>query len=112
MKTLFVIVLTAFTTDAIAQPKPVKIVFDITSSDTLTHQTVMRHVSGMAAAYPQSTFEVVIYGGALPMVIGEKSTVAKSIKKLGNNPNVSFKVCQQTMNRYNVVKSQLIGNVG
>jgi intracellular sulfur oxidation DsrE/DsrF family protein len=105
----FVFTILAF--EAMSQAKPVKIVFDITSSDTLAHQAVMRHVSGMAAAYPQSTFEVVIYGGALPMVIKNKSSVAKGIQKLENNPNVSFKVCQVTMDRYNVTKAQLIGNV-
>ena len=49
-----------------SQEKPVKIVFDVTSADTLTHQTVLRHVSSMAKAYPQSTFEVVIYGEHYP----------------------------------------------
>jgi len=95
-----------------AQTKPVKIVFDVTSADTLTHQAVLRHVSGMAAAYPQSTFEVVVYGSAMPMFVKGKSTVTKSIQKLASNPNVSFKVCEQTMERYKVDKSQLVTNVG
>ena len=95
-----------------AQTKPVKIVFDVTSSDTLTHQAVLRHVSGMAKAYPQSTFEVVIYGGALPMVMKSKSSVAKGIQKLENNSNVSFKVCEETMKRYSVDKTQLLPTVG
>src|SRR5260221_4920138 len=89
---------------SIAQTKPVKIVFDVTSADTLTHQAVMRHVSGMAAAYPQSVFEVVVYGSAMPMFVKGKSTVSKSIQKLASNPNVSFKVCEQTMERYKVDK--------
>ena len=97
---------------ALAQTKPVKIVFDVTSADTLTHQAVMRHVSVMAAAYPQSTFEVVVYGSAMPMVVKGKSTISKAIQKLEANPNVSFKVCEQTMARYKVDKSQLVGNVG
>src|SRR6266704_129706 len=87
---------------AMAQAKPVKIVFDVTSSDTLTHQAVMRHVSGMAAAYPQSTFEVVVYGSAMPMFVKGKSTVSKAIQKLESNPHVSFKVCEQTMERYKI----------
>ena len=69
----------------VSQTKPVKIVFDITAKDTLVHQTTLRHVSGMAKAYPDSKFEVVIYGGALPMVVKGQSTVAKSIQALENN---------------------------
>jgi hypothetical protein len=91
-----------------AQTKPVKIVFDVTSQDTLIHQATLRHVSGMAKAYPQSIFEVVIYGGAISMVQNGKSTVAKNMKLLENNPNVSFKVCEETMKRYNITKAQLL----
>ena len=102
----------AFSFIASAQTKPVKIVFDVTSSDTLVHQAALRHVSEMAKAYPQSSFEVVVYGGAMPMFVTGKSTVSKAILKLESNPNVSFKVCEQTMVRYKVDKSQLVKNVG
>ena len=97
---------------ASAQPKPVKIVFDITSGDTLIHQTALRHVTMMSAAYPQSEFEVVIYSGAIDMVLKEKSTVALAIQKLESNPRVSFKVCEATMKRHNVDKSKLLPKVG
>lgn len=94
-----------------AQTKPVKILFDITSKDTLTQQTVVRHVSGMAKSYPDAELEVVIYGGALPMVVAGKSSVAKGIAQLGTNKNVSFKVCEVTMKRYNVDKAQLLPGI-
>jgi intracellular sulfur oxidation DsrE/DsrF family protein len=96
---------------SLAQQKPVRIVFDVTSKDTLIHQAAMRHVSGMAKAYPDSKFEVVIYGGALPMFLKDQSTVSKSIAALAGNKNVSFKVCEVTMKRYNVERSQLLPNV-
>lgn len=111
MKTLLAIVCVLTSLCASAQAKPVKIVFDVTSGDTLTHQAVMRHVSEMAKAYPQSSFEVVVYGNAMPMLVKGKSTVAKAIQKLETNSNVSFKVCEMTMARYKVDKSQLFANV-
>lgn len=109
---MLTIALTLVACGAMAQSKRVKIVFDVTSSDTLTHQAVIRHVSGMAKSYPQSTFEVVIYGGALPMVLKNKSSVAQGIQKLNSNPNVSFKVCEETMKRFGVDKTQLLPTVG
>lgn len=99
----------AFT--VLSQSKPVKVVFDITSKDTLAHQTVLRHVSLMAAAYPESQFEVVVYGSALPMVVKDKSTIEKGLTALTPNKNVSFRACATTMKRYNVDKSQLIPGV-
>lgn len=106
---LFLVVLA---TSVWSQAKPAKIVFDITSKDTLDHQTVMRHVSLMAKAYPESQFEVVVYGGALPMFLKDKSTVAKGIEELSINKNVSFKACEGTMKRYNADKSMLVPGVG
>lgn len=94
------------------QEKPVRIVFDITSKDTATHAAVVRHVTGMAKAYPQSSFEVVIYGGALPMVLSDKSTVRSKVAQLVTNKNISFKVCAVTMNRNRVTEANLIPGVG
>ena len=94
-----------------SQTKPVKIVFDITSKDTLAHQAVLRHVSLMAASYPESQFEVVVYGSALPMLLKDKSTIEKGLTTLTPNRNVSFKACATTMKRYNVDQSQLISGV-
>jgi intracellular sulfur oxidation DsrE/DsrF family protein len=112
MKKLFLaLAVQAIVAAAIAQTTPVKIVFDVTSKDTLAHQTALRHVTMMAQAYPQSTFEVVIYGAALPMVVKGKSTIEKGLGPLTANKNVSIKVCAATMKRNNVDKSQLVAGV-
>ena len=94
-----------------AQNKPVKILFDVTSKDSLTHQAVLRHVKGMSSAYENSSFEVVVYGGALSMVLKDKSTVSKAIDDVSGNKNVAFAVCAQTMKRYNIDKDQLLPGV-
>lgn len=95
-----------------AQSKPLRIVFDVTSKDTLIHQAVIRHVTGEAKAHPDGLFEVVIYSGALNMVVKDKSVVATGVQQLSGLKNVSFKVCAETMQRYKVDKSQLIPGVG
>jgi intracellular sulfur oxidation DsrE/DsrF family protein len=105
------ILFVAATLPSFAQQKPVRIVFDVSSKDSLVHQAAMRHVSGMAKAYPDSKFEVVVYGSALPMFVKDQSTVSKTISALAGNKNVSFKVCEITMKRYNVERSHLLPNV-
>jgi uncharacterized protein len=94
-----------------AQSKPLRIVFDVTSNDTLIHQAVIRHVTGEAKAHPDGQFEVVIYSGALNIVVRDKSVVSAGVMKLAGLKNVSFKVCSETMNRYKVDKSQLFDGV-
>jgi uncharacterized protein len=95
----------------VAQQKPVKIIFDVSSTDSLVHQSAIRHVELMTKSYKDSQFEVVIYSGALPMVINGKSSVAKQIQQLSANKNVSFKVCEVTMKRQNIDASNLIAGV-
>ena len=94
-----------------AQEKPIKMVFDVTSSNESTHQSTMRHVSSMAKNFPNSQFEVVVYSGSLNMVLTGKSTVADDISRFANNNNVTFKVCATTMKRGGADKSMLIDGV-
>jgi len=112
MKTIINIVfVVAFIFTATAQEKPVKILFDVTSSNTSVHGATIRHVKGMSNAYTDSKFEVVLYSGYYEMVLKEKSTVAKEIEELAKNPNVSFVICQATMNRHKIGQSDLIPGV-
>ena len=111
MKNLLIVPLVFLLFSAWAQTQPVKIVFDVTSKNEETHQTTLRHVTMMAAAYPESEFEVVIYGGALPMVLKDGSSVSKEIEYFKDQENVSFKVCEATMKRYQVEKAQLLSGV-
>lgn len=105
---LFVIV---FSSQVFSQEKPVKIVFDVTSADPAVHEATLRHVTEMAKNYPDSKFEVVLYGGSIDMVVNEKSAVSEEIKALSPNKNVSFAICEQTMKRKNVAANQLIPGV-
>ena len=107
---IFLLVL-AWTTPVFSQEKPVKIVFDVTSSDPAVHEATLRHVTEMAKNYPNSMFEVVLYGGSIDMVVSEKSSVLKEIKALSPNKNVSFAICEQTMKRKNIASNQLIPGV-
>jgi hypothetical protein len=94
-----------------AQTNPYNVVFDMTTGDTATHQRVMRWVNSIIAAHPDAKIEIVYYGKALPMVETAKSTVAGDVKKLASGKNVTFTVCEQAMQVYNVSKSMLLPGV-
>ncbi len=110
-KHIFTFLLTLFSFLSWAQSKPIRIVFDVTSKDTLIHQATIRHVSLESIAHPDALLEVVIYGGSLNMVVKNKSVVAPGVQLLMSNKNVSIKVCAETMKRYNIDKSQLLSGV-
>ena len=91
-----------------AQDKHIKIIFDITSKDTITQQTVVRHVAGMVKSYPNVELEVVIYGGALAMALKSQSTIKSAMATLSNKPNISFLVCESAMRRHGITKDMLL----
>lgn len=100
-----------FSTQLFSQDMPVKIVFDVSSADPTVHESTLRHVTEMAKNYPDSKFQVVLYGGSIDMVVNEKSTVIEEIKALSSNKNVAFAICEQTMKRKNVASNELIPGI-
>jgi intracellular sulfur oxidation DsrE/DsrF family protein len=111
MKNLIIVFLFMIPLAGISQTKPVKIVFDVTSKDTLTHQAVLRHVKGMSETYPDALLEVVVYGGAWPMLVKGKTPSGTTVEKLAQEKNISFKLCGITMERYKVAKADLLNGV-
>jgi len=94
-----------------SQENPVQIVFDVTTDNISTHQATIRHVKGMSRAYPDSQFEVVMYSNSLEMALDSISTVKDDIFQLAKKKNVSFVVCEGTLNRYKIEKSKLIQGI-
>src|SRR5689334_7153096 len=94
-----------------AQQKDYKVVFDLTSKDTLAHQTAIRQASLIVNSNPDAKVEIVLFGQSLDMVTKEKSSVAAGLEKLLQNKNAAVKVCEVTMKRHNLDKSQLFSGV-
>ena len=90
--------------------KDYKVVFDLTSKDSLDHRAVLRWVGEISSAEKDAKLEVVMYGQGVHMV-KDKSQYAETIAKLMINKNVSFKVCEVALKNQGIDKSQLIPGV-
>ena len=90
---------------------PYNVVFDLTSSDTNVHKSVLRWVNGISTGKPDAKLEVVLYGQSLDMIRSGKSVVEETLKKVISNPNVMVKVCAQAMKRQNINAAELIPGV-
>ena len=93
------------------QQKPYNIVFDLTTSDTATHQRVIRWINGILTSHPDAKIEVVFYGKALDMIVKDKSIVADDVIKLGTENKVTFAACEHAMKVFNISKDQLLKGV-
>lgn len=94
-----------------AQNADYKVVFDLTSRDTVNDQSVIRDASLIRASNPDANIEIVVYGQGLDLVVKDKSTQAAAVEELINDKQVSFKVCAMAMKRNNIDQSQLLTGV-
>ncbi|MBS1933382.1 MAG: DsrE family protein [Bacteroidetes bacterium] len=88
-----------------------KVVFDLTSKDTLDQRSVVRWLNEISKPNPNAKLEVVMYGQGFNFVLKDKSPYADAIAKLGENKNISFKVCNISLKNNNVDRSQLLSCV-
>jgi intracellular sulfur oxidation DsrE/DsrF family protein len=94
-----------------AQAYPYRVVFDLTSRDTLEQKAVLRWLREVGNSSPNAQMEVVMYGKGFELVMPERSAYLTDVKEAMKNPNVTFKVCAIALKNNNIDKSQLLPGV-
>jgi intracellular sulfur oxidation DsrE/DsrF family protein len=109
---LFVVLLAVLSPGFVrAQQLPYRVVFDLTSRDTLEQKAVLRWLKEVSTSSPDAQMEVVMYAKGFDLVMPERSAYIADVKEAMKNPNVSFKVCAIALKNNNVDKSQLLAGV-
>ena len=93
------------------QPKPYKVVFDLTSADPLDQQAVIRWIKEISAVNPKTEMEVVMYGRGLDLVVSGKTAMASDVSEAMTTAHAKFNVCAIAMKNQKVDTSQLLPNV-
>jgi intracellular sulfur oxidation DsrE/DsrF family protein len=94
-----------------AQTTDYKVVFDLTSKDSIDHKALMRWLNEITTLSPGAKLEVVMYGQGVHMVIKGKSPVEDAMTKISANKNVSFKVCAISLKNQNIDKTELMPGI-
>ena len=94
-----------------AQRQPYRVVFDLTSRDSLEQKAVLRWLREVGTSSPDAQMEVVMYAKGFDLVMPERSAYIAEVKEAMKNPNVTFKVCAIALRNNNVDKSQLLPGV-
>jgi intracellular sulfur oxidation DsrE/DsrF family protein len=92
-------------------PQPYRVVFDLTSRDSLDQKAVVRWIKEVTTIDPTADVEVVMYAKGFELVMPDKSTVVADVQAAIKNPKVSFKVCAIALKNNNVDKSKLLPGV-
>ena len=96
---------------ASAGEKPYRVVFDLTSRDSLDQKAVVRWIGEISATSPDARIEVVMYGKGFELVMPDRSTRLAEVQAATKNPNVAFKVCAIALKNNSVSQDQLIKEV-
>ena len=94
-----------------AQDQPYRVVFDLTSRDSLDQKAVMRWVREISESRPDAQLEVVMYGKGFELVMPQRSGYIEDVRKAVTNPNVKFSVCRVAMKNNNIDRSMLLDGV-
>ena len=94
-----------------AQNADYRVVFDMTSRDSMNQQAVVRELNLIREGNPDAKLEVVMYGQGIDLAIKDRSLQLPGIQKLLTDKGISFKICAIAMKRNNIDKSQLIPGV-
>lgn len=94
-----------------AQQPDYRVVFDMSTRDSVSQQAVVREVALITKESPAAKLEVVIYGQGINLVTKANSKHAAAILLLTANNNVSFKVCAYTMQRTNITAADLLPGI-
>ncbi|MEO6405433.1 MAG: DsrE family protein [Ferruginibacter sp.] len=103
--------LTMLALNVCAQQTDYKVVFDMSTRDSLSQLAVIREVQLIKDNNPAAKIEVVVYGQGINLVLKEKTKQAETISKLAADPNITFKVCAFTMQRFQVDETKLVPGV-
>ncbi|HJQ12041.1 MAG TPA: DsrE family protein [Gemmatimonadaceae bacterium] len=91
--------------------EPYRVVFDLTSRDTMEQRAVLRWLREVGTSSPSAEMEVVMYGKGFELVMPDRSAYTEQVKDAIKNPNVRFKVCAIALKNNNIDKSQLLPGV-
>jgi uncharacterized protein len=110
-KLVFIITIFIVTALSAVAQSNYKVVFDLTSRDTVDHKLAVRWANEVLKADPNAQVEIVLFGQSLAMIAKDRSVVADAITKLSANKNASVKVCKVAMGVHNIEMSQLVPGV-
>ena len=94
-----------------AQTSNYKVVFDMSSRDSINQQAIVREIGLITGASPDAKLEVVIYGQGLDLAIKNHSAQQPAVEKIIASNKASFKVCAMTMKRNNIDSTQLVPGI-
>lgn len=89
-----------------------KIVFQLTTDDSLSHKALMKQLKNITTVSPETRIDVICHGPGLSMLMAKKTTVYDKIKDIQSRKSVRFYACEFSLKERNVGKAEIIPESG
>lgn len=87
-----------------------KIVFQLTSADSMVHKALMKQLGNITSVEPYTKIEVVCHGPGLDILRTDKSVVSAKIREFSSK-GIVFNACEFSMKERNVSRDVIIPGV-
>lgn len=88
-----------------------RIIFQLTSADTLSHKALMKQLTNITTVSPTTKIEVVCHGPGLDMLISNKTVVLNGIKN-ARKKGVVFFACEFSIKERKIDRVEIIEDAG
>jgi len=107
--TLIILSLSFFANAQVTKPsdKMHKIVFHLSSDDTLVHKSLVKQLNNVLTAVPSATIEVVCHGPGIYFLVTDKTIVHDKIQQMKAR-GIAFAACENTLKERNIAKDKII----
>jgi uncharacterized protein len=92
-----------------AQEKEHKIVFHLSSGDTLVQKALVKQIANTLEYWKTAKIEVVVHNNGIGFMKIEETKTGKEIQSLSEK-GVVFAVCENTMKQRKLEKKQILGS--
>jgi intracellular sulfur oxidation DsrE/DsrF family protein len=111
-KNFFAIAILLLSTNFLsAQNADYRVLFDLTSKDSIDQKSVIRWINEIVPEHPDAKVEVVMFAQGTALALKDKSLVSEAVTKFSENKNISFKICAIAMKNQHIDASQLVPGV-
>lgn len=108
---LFASIAAAQTAAPTVDKKKHKIVFQLTSSDTLVQKSLVKQLANALDAAPNSKIEVVCHNNGIVFLQKDKTSQAAKIKELAER-GVVFVACRNTLRERKIAETEIVSQAG
>ncbi|MGK2860800.1 MAG: DsrE family protein [Chitinophagaceae bacterium] len=110
-KILFALIVLSFSVFTQAQTSKQsgkhRVVFQLTTDDTVVHKGLLRQLNNVLTAAPGATLEVVCHGPGINFLMKDKTIVHEKIQEMKSR-GVQFAACENTLKEKNISKDKII----